>query len=238
MSNVIIIGASSGIGRELAKQYGQNKENCLGLIARREKELISLSQEIQAQSKILAADLEQESRASLISDFYKSFDHIDLIIYCAGYGEINPLLNWELCRKTLEVNVMAFTEIINLSYNYLSVQGSGHIAAITSIAAFRGSRNDSGYSASKSYILKYLEGMSSKARKEKQSVNLTTIIPGFVDTRMAKGDGIFWMCLPQTAAKIMISGLKKKKRYIYVTRRWKLIALLLKLLPWQIYERL
>ncbi len=238
MRNIIIIGASSGIGRELAVLYGKDENNRIGLIARREKELLSLSQEIQGQSEILAADLEQENRASLIRDFYKRFDHIDIIIYSAGYGEINPLLNWELCRKTLEVNVMAFTEIINLSYNYLSSQGCGHIAAITSIAAFRGSRNDSGYSASKSYILKYMEGMSSKARKEKQSVNFTTIIPGFVDTRMAKGKGIFWMCSPQTAAKLIQSGLKKKKRYVYVTRRWRLIAFLLKLLPWQLYERM
>ena len=236
--NIVIVGASSGIGRELALLYGADPGNRLGLLARRKTELEKIAHQSKAAAEIMQFDLEQPDCGRQFKDFINRFARIDLIIYCAGYGEINPQLDWGLCRKTLTVNVLSFTEIINTAYLYFKNQGNGRIAAIASIGGLRGAENDSGYSASKSYMIKYLEGMSRKSRKDGSGISISTILPGFVDTAMAKGEGIFWMTSPQVAARQITAGLERKRRNIYVTRRWRLIAWLLWIMPDWIYERI
>lgn len=238
MSNIAIIGASSGIGRELALLYGSDPGNNIILLARREMELQTLADQIKGQAIIEIIDLELPERSEKLDRIFTHFPTLDLVVYTAGYGEINPELDWNLCCKTLEVNVMGFTEAVNKVYRFFVKQGYGHLAAISSIGGLRGAENDSGYSASKSYILRYMEGLSKKARKEKSEMVFTTVLPGFVDTQMAKGDKFFWMCSPQIAARQIATGLHKKKRYLYVTRRWRLISWILNLLPWWLYERM
>ena len=224
MANIVIIGASSGIGKELALLYGKNPGNNLVLAARRENELQSIAAEVQGQSVIEIIDLESQDRTEKLDRILTHFPALDVVIYCAGFGEINSELNWNLCQKTLNVNVMGFTETANKVYRFFAHQQYGHFAAISSIGGLRGTENDSGYSAAKSYILRYMEGLSRKARKEKLPLTFTTVLPGFVDTPMAKGDRFFWMCSAQTAARQIVKGLNKKKRYLYVTKRWRLIA--------------
>ena len=86
---------------------------------------------------------------------------------------------------------MAFTQITNISYLVMKQQGCGKFVAISSIGGIRGAENDSGYSASKSYIIKYIEGMARKSNKEGKHVSFLTVLPGFVDTQMAQGDHFF-----------------------------------------------
>ncbi len=238
LRNIIIIGASSGIGRELALALGQDAAVKLGLLARRELALAELATQLPARCLCRKLDLAAAERGTQFEAFLREFGTVDAIIYCAGFGEINPELAWPLCRETLEVNVTGFTEIVNLAYRVLAAQGGGLLAAISSVGGLRGMENDSGYSASKSYMLRYLEGLARKARKEAVPIHVATILPGFVDTKMAKGDTFFWMCSPAVAAGQILAGLRKRKRYIYVTRRWRLVAGILRLLPGGIYERL
>lgn len=229
--NIIIIGASSGIGRELALLYGREAGSRLGLIARREAALGELAALCEASLEICPLDLAAADRNDKFVALLERFNYVDLIIYCAGYGEINPDLNWEHCRETLDVNVNGFTEIINTSYLFMAKRKTGRIAVISSVAAMRGAENDSGYAASKSYMLRYVEGLARKARLEKSGICFSTILPGFVDTQMAKGDKFFWMCSAEVAARQIFAGLQRGTRYLYVTRRWRLIAWLLKLIP-------
>ncbi len=238
MDNIIIIGASSGIGKELALLYGASPSKKLGLLARRKEELIKIANVNVSQTEILKFDLEDSDCLTKFELFLKNFSSVDCIIYCAGYGEINPTLTWNHFQRTLQINVIAFTQITNAIYTYYKNQGHGHYVAISSIAGLRGAENDSGYSASKSYIIKYMEGMSKKSIKEKTDISFTTVLPGFVDTAMAKGTHFFWMTSPQYAASQIIHGIRKKKRYLYVTKRWILIGWILRLLPNRLYERL
>ncbi len=238
MSNIIIIGASSGIGKEIALQYGVSSHNKIGLLARRKDKLQELASQMNASVEFMRFDLEESNCGEQFLDFLRIFHSVDCIIYCSGFGEINPQLDWDLCERTLTVNVMAFTKITNVAYGFLKKQGYGHYAAIASVGGLRGAENDSGYSASKSYMIKYMEGMSRKSKKESAHIVFSTILPGFVDTQMAKGDKFFWMCSPKTAALQIVSGIIQKKRYLYITRRWKLIAWILQRIPNYIYERL
>ncbi len=237
VSGVIIVGASSGIGRELALRYGCNRHVRLGLIARRAELLSEISKKVSASCEFAAIDLAAPEGGMLFQAFLERFESVDIILFCAGFGEINSALDWDLCRETLALNVMGFTEIMNLSYAVLARQKRGQLAAIASISGLRGFENDSGYSASKGYQILYLEGLARKVRKEHSGINISTILPGFVDTAMAKGDKFFWMCSVENAAECIVRGLQKKRRYIFVTFRWRWIAWLLRILPWRLFER-
>ncbi len=238
LRNIIIIGASSGIGRKLALHYGQDANTRLGLAARRVELLSEIAREVPATCEIRRIDLESPERGAHFEALLTEFEAIDLIVFCSGFGEINPELAWPLCRETLEVNVMGFTEIINLAYRALEKQKHGQLAAIASVGGLRGFEDDSGYSASKGYQLRYLEGLARKTRKEHSGVRISTILPGFVDTAMAKGGPFFWMCSAAAAAQCIVRGLRKKKRYIFVTPRWRLVAWIVQWLPWRLFERL
>ena len=84
----------------------------------------------------------------------------------------------------------------------------------------------------------YMDGLRKKSIKEKLNINVTTIMPGLVDTQMAKGEGLFWVEPTELVAKQIIRGIAKNKSELVVTKRWKLIAMLLKLLPDCIYYRM
>jgi short-subunit dehydrogenase len=117
-------------------------------------------------------------------------------------------------------------------------QGYGHLAGISSIAALRGSWEAPAYNASKAFASNYLEGMHAKAVKSGKPIYVTDIQPGFVDTAMAQGEGLFWIASPQKAANQILEAIRKRKRHAYITRRWRLIGWILKLLPDFIYTKL
>jgi short-subunit dehydrogenase len=83
-----------------------------------------------------------------------------------------------------------------------------------------------------------MEGLRQKINKLKLPVIITDIKPGFVKTKMAKGDGIFWAATPFKAAREIFYVIKRKKSTAYITKRWILIAWLLKIMPGSLYERL
>jgi short-subunit dehydrogenase len=135
------------------------------------------------------------------------------------------------------VNVNGFTAVANWAFNYFQQQGYGHFAAITSIAGTRGSRQAPAYFASKAYQINYLEGLNQKAHHLKIPICITDIRPGFVDTAMASGENLFWMSTTQKAAKQIVSAIRQKRNVVYVTKRWRLIAILLKAMPRYLYKR-
>jgi len=84
----------------------------------------------------------------------------------------------------------------------------------------------------------YLEGLRKKVAKEKIDITITDIQPGFVDTAMSKGDGLFWVATPQKAAKQIYQVIQQKKKKAYITKRWVIIAWLLKIIPDFIYNKI
>lgn len=136
------------------------------------------------------------------------------------------------------LNVNAFTEIVNWTYNYFQNQGKGYLVGISSIAGIRGSGIAPAYNASKAYQINYLEGLRQKANKTKKPIYVTDIRPGFIDTDMAKGDGQFWVATKEKAARQIFGIIKRKKGIGYVTKRWWIIGKLLRIIPNAIYQRM
>jgi short-subunit dehydrogenase len=234
---VIIIGATSGIGRALAKALSER--GCiLGITGRRLDLLQSLQAELKTQSYVANFDVSNsEDCQKHFQTLLQQLGGADIVIINSGLGSINPEFPLQEELQTVAVNVAGFTTIANLAYHYFSARESGHIVGVSSVAAVRGGPIAS-YNASKAYVSSFLEGLACRAHGQQINLCITDVRPGFVDTAMAQGDGQFWVAPVDLAAKQIIKGLERQKRVIYVTRRWRLIAGLISLLPFSMYKKL
>lgn len=238
MKKAIIIGASSGIGRELAKVLSQNGY-IMGLVGRRAALLESLQKEIRHKSFVKNIDVSRQDEAmSHLEDLINVMGGVDLVVISSGVGFINPELEWKDEKETIEVNVAGFAAMAGVSFKHFLKHGSGHIVGISSVAALRGAGEAPAYNASKAFISNYLEGLRQKAAKAGTAIAVTDIQPGFVDTAMAKGEGLFWVAPPEKAAYQIYSAIEGRKKRAYITRRWRLVAWLLKTIPDWIYNKL
>ncbi len=232
----IIIGATSGIGRALAQELaGHGYE--LGLTGRRTHLLEELEQLLSSNVRTRAFDVADQDAQQQLQQLIEELGGMDMIIVNAGYGSLNPALPWSEEKKTIETNVLGFTAMANAAFRYFVEQGGGHLVAISSIAAIRGGEAVA-YNASKSFVSNYLQGLRYSAAKAGHPITITDIQPGFVDTPMAQGEGLFWVASPEKAAHQIFRAIERKKKHAYITKRWRLIAWLLKLMPESIYNRL
>jgi short-subunit dehydrogenase len=234
----IVMGASSGMGKELARILSTNNY-IVGLAARRLNLLEELQKELPGKSYIKQidisnfADAEKEFR-ELIADM----EGVDLVIISSGYGDINPQLKWDIEKETIDVNVAGFTLIAGIAFQYFMEKGKGHLAAISSVAALRGNRSDPAYSASKAYVSNYLEGLRQRALHSRKPITITDLKPGFVKTPMSKGGKLFWLATAEEAAEQIFDAIRGKKKLAYITKRWRLIAWILKVAPDWLYNKM
>lgn len=237
MKKAIIVGATSGIGKELALLLSK-KNYKVGITGRRIEKLKEL-EGLKSESFISKHfDCTLDSNAKKLEELVQELGGLDLLVMSSGTGDINTELNIDIEQTTVKLNVIAFTEIITWAFNYFENQSYGHIVGISSVGGLRGSRFAPAYNASKSYQINYLEGLRQKAYHNKSQIQITDIRPGFVDTAMAKGDGQFWVASKEKAAKQILSHIEKNKNIGYVTKRWRLIASLLAIIPNWLYTRL
>ena len=108
---------------------------------------------------------------------------------------------------------------------------------ISSLAGLRGGGIAPSYNATKAYQLNFLGGLRQKNQKEQTGLILTDVRPGFVNTAMAKGEGQFWVAPVEKAARQIAKAIRNENEVVYITKRWRLIALLLKILPTWLYKR-
>jgi len=230
MKHALIIGASSGIGKELAKILVNN--NYFVVITGRRQNLLKEIKQTKPESYSYKVQdvTDLNSCENLFKEVKDELKTIDLIVYSSGVGSPNYSLDWALENPTLETNVMAATKIYGLAYNLFKEQGFGHLVGISSVASIRGNRHVPAYFASKAYQASYLESLWMKASRSKSKIYVTDIEPGFVDTSMAIGK-TFWMSDSKKAAKQLFSAIKKRKKKAYITKRWAIVAFVLKWVP-------
>lgn len=238
MKKAIIIGATSGIGKELAKVLSQNNYT-VGIVGRREELLSELQKEIPTKACLKRIDVTQTLEAmNLVDELIKEMGGVDVMVISSGVGFINPDLNWEQEKETIDVNISGFTAMANVAFKYFCKQKAGQIVGISSIAAIRGSGDSPSYNASKAFVSNYLEGLRQKVSKMRIPITITDIQSGFVDTAMAKGEGLFWVASPEKAATQIFKAIKSKKKHAYITKRWRIVAWLLKIMPDWLYNKL
>jgi len=238
MKKAIVIGATSGIGKGLAMILAENGY-MVGITGRRYELLSELRDKKPGFFVPKAFDItDRESTTAKLKELTTELGGLDLLVIGAGTGALNEQLDFETEKRTIDTNVLGFTNIADWGFNYFRKQESGHLVAISSLGGLRGSRHAPSYNATKSYQINYLEALRQKASFLKRPIFVTDIRPGFVDTNMAQGEGIFWMATVEKAAKQIYNAIRKKKKIVYITKRWGLVAAILKRIPRFVYDRM
>jgi short-subunit dehydrogenase len=236
MKKVIIVGATSGIGRSLAKLMADDG-SVVGITGRRTYLLEQIKSEKPDSYFIETFDIANtEIVAEHLQQLVAQIGGLDILVISSGTGCLNESLDFEIEKQTIATNVNGFTAIADWAYNYFKVQKHGQMVAISSIAGLRGNRQSPAYSATKAYQIIYLESLRNKAAKSGLPIFFTDIRPGFVNTAMAQSEILFWVAPVDKAASQIYKAILAKRRVAYITKRWKIAGNLLKILPKRIVE--
>ena len=236
--SAIIIGASSGIGEALARELDQRGWR-LGLVARRIERLEALAQELDSDRVLVSRlDVASEEAVSRLEAMAEQLGDVELVIISAGCGYLNPAHDDGPDRETVSVNVVGFVAMARAAFHLFQKRGSGHLAAITSVAALRGNGEAAAYAASKAFQSTYLDGLRASAQEAKLPITVTELQPGFVATAMMKPRkplSPFMRRLlvsdASTAARQMLRAIFRQQKHAYITKRYGAIAFILKFLP-------
>lgn len=237
MRKAIIIGATSGIGRSLADLL-LRQGFVVGVTGRRERLLQSIQTGNNNRIVFKKMDVQDLSLVEPIcNELVSQLGGLDLLIISAGIGEENKDLHFDVENSVIKTNIQGFTCIADWAVRYFKQQGYGHLVNISSIAGIRGNGIAPSYNATKAYQINYLEGLRLNVKDFGSSITITDVRPGFVDTAMAKGEGLFWVAPVQKAAEQILEAILQKRKLVYITKRWKLIALLLRIVPYSILKK-
>jgi short-subunit dehydrogenase len=234
----MIIGASSGIGAQLAVDLAACGYS-VGLVARRGDLLDAVAALLPTRAFTQVTDLKntEQARTDVLA-LIAEMGGVDLFVISAGVGFENPDLAWTPEADTIAVNVVGFACLVNVVSEHFMARGSGHLVGISSLAAIRGNGAAPAYGASKAFASNYLQAMRHRFARSGLPVFITDVQAGFVDTDMAKGDGLFWVAPVQKVSRQILGAIQKKKSHVYVTRRWRIVAWLLRLAPNWLYDKL
>lgn len=228
---IVIIGATTGIGRSLAELYA-SKGNEVAITGRR----LALLEETKAafpDSKIHLKVMDvtnTDSSRKQMSELAELMGGIDIIVINAGVGF--PKATYEQELETVDVNARGFLALANWAYQYFLQKGGGQLVGISSLASLTGSPYSPEYHATKAFMANYMSGLRMRSSKFKHNITVTDIRPGFVDTPMTKQNkGMFWVASPEKAALQIATAISAKKKVVYITKRYVLIAIILKIIP-------
>jgi short-subunit dehydrogenase len=237
IKRIIIVGATSGIGRKMAELYAA-AGNIVGITGRRRELLDEIESMFPDKIKTECFDVTGNENIERLTVLIQKTGGLDILVYSSGFGELSKEMDWEIDKPTVDTNVYGFIQIANWAFNYFTRQGHGSMAVISSIAANRGNSWAPAYSASKAFQSTYFEALAIKANKMKKDIGIICIEPGFVNTNMAKGYKKFWVVPLEKAARQIIAGIEKKKQKVYVSKRWWLVARLMRLTPFWLYKKI
>jgi short-subunit dehydrogenase len=228
----IIVGASSGIGEALARSLAGSGWR-VGLAARRLDRLQALAAELGGGARAQRIDLRQADEARLaLASLIDDLGAVDLIVLSSGFGEPNPDMAWAPERETIDVNALGFAAMAQMAMTHFLDRGQGHLVGISSVAKLRGHGDAPSYAATKAFVSTYLDGLRDLAKRRGASkVVVTEACPGFVATAMMKAPSAFWVASPEAAAESILRAVRRRAKHAYVTPRWGLIGLLLRLMP-------
>ena len=242
----LIIGASDGLGAELARKLAQDGFS-LALLARRMDKLDALCAEINValnERRALAYvhDVaEYDKVPALLRKIVADLGGLDLVIFVAGVnyppGGIDKY-NFDNDRKMIEINLIGAMAWLHPVAEMFQSARAGQIVGIASVAGDRGRVGNPGYNTSKAGLATYLEAL--RNRLTRHGVNVLTVKPGFLKTGMLKAaQGATPFAIePSRAADDIVNAMKKRKQVIYTASIWRWIMLAIQHTPSVIFRRL
>ena len=229
----IVIGASSGIGREVAVLLMKDGWT-VGVAARREEPLRALGAAAWQQ-----IDVTQDDATERLRQLIATLGGMDLFFYASGIGKQNRELREDIELATMQTNALGFTRMVGEAYRYFAEQGSGHIAAITSIAGTKGLGPAPSYSATKAMQNVYLQALEQQAHARGLNIRFTDIRPGFVDTALLSGDFHYPMMLkPEAVAKDIVRAIRNRRHIRVIDWKYRLLTAVWRRIPRCVWRRM
>ena len=229
----IVIGASSGIGREVAQLLMKDGWT-VGVAARREERLKE-----SGAAAWLQIDVTQDNATERLRQLIAALGGMDLFFYASGIGKQNRELCEDIELATMQTNALGFTRMIGEAYRYFAEQGSGHIAAISSIAGTKGLGPAPSYSATKAMQNVYLQALEQQAHARGLNIRFTDIRPGFVDTALLSGDFHYPMMLkPEAVAKDIVRAIRNRRHIRVIDWKYRLLTTVWRRIPRCVWRRM
>ena len=236
--NIIIVGASSGIGMATAREFLRLGHR-VGVAARRTAPLLALQAEYPTQVVFAAIDINAPEAATQLLQLAEDLGGMDVYLHSSGVGHENKELDPGIELDIVQTNGSGFMRMVTAAFRYWTSRGQrGHLAAITSVAGTRGLGISPAYSATKRMQSQYLEALSQISHQGHHDIAITDILPGFVRTDFIAKRNYPMVISPEKTARHIVKGILHRRRRIVIDWRYRLLITLWSALPRYIWERL
>ena len=237
MKRVVIVGATSGIGYESAKIFLQ-QGYVVGLAGRREENLKTLLEEYPENSYSKQIDITLPEAPQQLRELIEEMGGMDIYLHVSGIGYQNITLDQQIEIDTVKTNCLGLTQMATTAYQYLSQNGGGQIAVVSSIAGTKGLGIAPSYSATKRYQSHYLQCLAQLSRMRNDKISFTDIRPGFVDTPLLRKANYPMKMRADYVAKKLYNAVLRKKRVAIIDWKYSLLVFFWRLIPTFLWERL
>lgn len=238
MRKAIVVGASSGMGNEVARLL-LNDGWKVGLAARRMEPLEALAKEYSGNVFVKKIDVTADDAGRLLQELIDEMGGMELYFHAAGVGWQNHTLQEDKEINTMTTNGMGFIRMAGVAYRYFAEKGGGHIAVISSIAGTKGLGAAPAYSATKAFQNVYIQALEQQANMRHLNIRFTDIRPGFVRTALLN-DGTRYPLLmnPKKVAREIVTSIYKHRHVRVIDWRYRILTFLWRLLPNSLWRRL
>ena len=239
LKKIIIIGASSGLGRSTALEFAR-RGWMVGIAARRAERLEEIASAYPERIRWTSMDVGAEDAINKLNKLIESCGGMDVMLYAAGVGYQDPEIDPAIVDSTLMTNAVGFARIATAAYKYFrDGNRCGQIAAITSIAATKGIGISAAYSATKRFEQSYIEALDQLAHTQKAKIKFTDIRPGFIRTALLSDERSYPMEMTvEKVTPVIVKAIIKGRRVITIDWRWRIVTALWRMIPRWIWVRM
>ena len=214
---VLVTGASSGIGRDIARELDKRGYD-LVLVARDGKKLEEVKDSLSGKNiEVISMDLSSADNCKKLHDIAKD---IDILINNAGFGAFGKFTETDLKKEIdlINTNITAVHILTKLYLKDMMEKNSGHILNVGSIAGFMPGPLMEAYYASKAYVVRLSEAIRAELQKEKSNVKISILCPGPVDTNFNSVAGVKFSLYSLSSEKVAKYTVKKmlKNKFLIV----------------------
>lgn len=240
MKKIVIVGATSGLGRRVAEVFASAGWR-VGIAGRNEEALKELKSRYSEQMEWQKVDVMKKDSPHSLRQLIDKLGGMDIYLNVAGIGYENSTLNCEHEVDTLRTNVVGFSRMVITAFKYFrdECNGVGQIAAITSVAGTKGIGELASYSASKKFQQTYLQALEQLSNMKGMKICFTDIRPGWVKTPLLREGRVYPMVMePEPVVRQVVRAIVKRRRVKVIDGRWELLYTAWRMVPSWLWVRM